>query len=162
MDALAEWKDFHVAMAGAAAALAGLVIVAASVNIERIVKAATLTSRLGAAIAVLVLAISVAGVGLIPGMEPVVFGWLVIAGTAVAAVFQVEASRRIYADPSPADRLRPLKVLAGALPLLAYLVGGVLVVVGMDAGLYVVAAGCLIAIASALLVSWVVLVEVLR
>jgi hypothetical protein len=42
---LHSWKDYNVAMTGAIAALAGLVIVAASVNIERIVKAPMLTSR---------------------------------------------------------------------------------------------------------------------
>ncbi len=41
----------------ATAALAGLVIVASSVNIAEIVKAATITARLGAAIASLVLAL---------------------------------------------------------------------------------------------------------
>lgn len=39
MEHLEAWHDFNVAMAGATAALAGLVIVAASVNIDKIVKA---------------------------------------------------------------------------------------------------------------------------
>ena len=39
-----QWSEFNVAMAGATAALAGLVIVAASVNIGEIVKSRTLTA----------------------------------------------------------------------------------------------------------------------
>ena len=38
-ESLEAWSDFTVAMTGATAALAGLIIVAMSVNIERIVKA---------------------------------------------------------------------------------------------------------------------------
>jgi hypothetical protein len=45
MDALDTWHEFNVAMLGATAALAGLVIVAASVNITVIIAAPALTSR---------------------------------------------------------------------------------------------------------------------
>ena len=51
MDQLDAWSEFNVAMVGATAALAGLVIVASSVNIAEIIKSATLTARLAAAIA---------------------------------------------------------------------------------------------------------------
>ena len=57
MGALEQWHEFDVAMLGAAAALAGLVIVAASVNIQVIIAAPSLTSRLASAISGLVLAI---------------------------------------------------------------------------------------------------------
>ena len=55
------WSEFNVAMVGATAALAGLVIVASSVNIGEIIKARSLTARLGAGIAALVLAIVASG-----------------------------------------------------------------------------------------------------
>ena len=61
-------------MLGATAALAGLVIVAASVNITVIIAAPALTSRLASAIAGLVLAIVVCAVGLIPAQTAPAFG----------------------------------------------------------------------------------------
>src|SRR5687767_3657682 len=54
MEQIEAWSEFNVAMVGATAALAGLVIVAASVNIAEIIKEASLTARLAAGIAGLV------------------------------------------------------------------------------------------------------------
>ena len=48
MEDLELWSEFNVAMVGATAALAGLVIVAASVNIGEIIKTRSLTARLAA------------------------------------------------------------------------------------------------------------------
>lgn len=156
------WSEFNVAMAGATAALAGLVIVAASVNIAEIVKSRTLTARLLAGIAALLLALAVSALGLIPGIDGPWFGAAAVIAALLAAVFQVHATRLIATDPSPEDRARPLKYLVGFLPIFAYLAAGVLVWIGHPAGLYLAAAGCLLAIASAVVVSWVALVEVLR
>jgi len=157
-----EWSEFNVAMAGATAALAGLVIVAASVNIAEIVKSRTLTARLLAGIAALVLALAVSAIGLVPGLDLTWYGVLIVVATLLMSVFQVNVTRLIAGDPNPADRARPLKYLIGFLPLAAYLVAGVLVGVGHPWGLYLAAAGCLLAIVSAIVVSWVALVEVLR
>jgi hypothetical protein len=76
------WSEFNVAMVGATAALAGLVIVASSVNIAEIVKTRSLTARLAAGIAALVLAIVASGLGLIPGISAVWFGTLLIVAAA--------------------------------------------------------------------------------
>ncbi|MCS3843213.1 hypothetical protein [Microbacterium sp. AK031] len=157
-----QWSEFNVAMAGATAALAGLVIVAASVNIAEIIKSRTLTARLLAGVATLVLALTVAALGLVPDLEPAWYGGVIIAATLLATVFQVNATRLIARDPAPAARARPLKYLIGFLPLAAYVVAGVMVWAGHPSGLHLAAAGCLLAIVSAVVVSWVALVEVLR
>ncbi len=157
-----HWSEFNVAMAGATAALAGLVIVAASVNIAEIVKSRTLTARLLAGIAALVLALAVSALGLVPGIDEIWLGLLTIGAALLASVFQIHATVLIARDPEPADRAKPLKYLVGFLPIAAYLVAGGLVAFGHPAGLYLAAAGCLLAIASAIVVSWVALVEVLR
>ncbi|MDP3952799.1 hypothetical protein [Microbacterium sp.] len=157
-----QWSEFNVAMAGATAALAGLVIVAASVNIAEIVKSRTLTARLLAAVATLVTALAVSALGLVPDLELAWYGGLIIVATLLATGFQVNATRLIARDPDPAHRVRPLKYLIGFLPLAAYVVAGVMVWAGHPSGLHLVAAGCLLAIVSAIVVSWVALVEVLR
>ena len=63
MEQLEAWSEFNVAMVGATAALAGLVIVAASVNIGDIIKSVSLTARLAAGIAGLVLALAGSAIG---------------------------------------------------------------------------------------------------
>ncbi len=162
VDSVEAWKDFNVAMAGATAALAGLVIVAASVNISDIIKAAALTARLGAGVGTLVLALVVSALGLMPGLTLVTLGVAVFAVTAVAGALQGEAARRILQDRDPKNQGRSFKAALGFLPLLAYLTGGVLLAAGNAGGLGWLAAGAVLAIIGGLLVSWVVLVEVLR
>ncbi|MDN3497367.1 hypothetical protein QL996_15615 [Planococcus sp. APC 4015] len=160
--ALLEWTDFNVAITGATAALAGLVIVAASVNIGDIVKSRTLTARLGSGIVMLVLALVACALGLVPGIDAVWFGSIVAAISLIALAFQVATARLLAADRDTRDQARWAKAMPGFLPGVAYLVAGVLSLAGIPAGLYVAAAGAVLAIVAALIVSWVALVEVLR
>lgn len=159
---LEAWHDFNVAMAGASVALAGLVIVAASVNIERIVRATTLTARLGAAIAALLLVLVVSAVGLIPEVHRVGYGTVVLVSTALAGWFQFHATRVLLTDSETGAGAAWGKSLPGLAPLVAYLIAGVLLVSGDGDPLVFTAAGALLAIVSAVTVSWVALVEVLR
>ncbi|MCP2032370.1 modulator of FtsH protease [Okibacterium sp. HSC-33S16] len=161
-DILSEWSEFNVAMAGATAALAGLVIVASSVNIAEIIKSNRLTARLGAGIASLVLALIASALGLIPTISPVWFGVALLSAVLGAAVFQIAATRLILSDPDPAARARVPKAVLGFLPLGAYAAGAVTVILEHPSGMYLTAAGCLLAIVAAIIVSWVALVEVLR
>ena len=78
MDAVESWREFNVAIVGATAALAGLVIVAASVNIGDIVKSRTLTARLGSAIVMLVVALIASAVALMPGVDEQSLGVLLL------------------------------------------------------------------------------------
>lgn len=162
MEALENWREFNVAMTGATAALAGLVIVAASVNITEIVTAKSLTARLASAIAGLVLAISGSAVGLIPEITAGAYGFTMIVLAVGAGVFAFDAALRITQNRDPQNRLRPLKSAIGFAVPAAYIIGGVLLASGAPAGLVWFAVGSISAIVAALLVSWIVLVEVLR
>lgn len=162
MAEIEAWSDFNVAMLGATAALAGLLIVAASVNIAEIVKTRTLTSRMAAALAGLVLALTVSAVGLVPSLEPIAYGAVVLVAVLIAGVFQVHSTRVVYADPDPADRDRFLKAAVGFAPLICYGVAGGMLLAGHPSGLVTAAAGAIIAIIAGIIVSWIALVEVLR
>ena len=61
-----EWSDLFVASAGAGAALAGLVFVAVSINIDRILAGEGLPERALATVLTLLMAVCVSIVGLIP------------------------------------------------------------------------------------------------
>lgn len=160
---MGDWGDFHVAMVGATAALAGLVIVAASVNIGEIVKAPALTARLGTAIAGLVLALVVSAVGLAPGVPAALYGSTAAATAVMAAAFALSAARRIFADHDARNRLRGVKAGLGFVAPAAYVVGGILMLAGdANAGSSAFALGALLAVVVALTISWIVLVEVLR
>lgn len=163
-EAFEGWSEFNVAMVGATAALAGLLIVAMSVNIAEIMKSPALPPRAAASIAALVLAIAAGALGLVPGQPPVIYGVEVLLGSIVASVFQVHAIRVIARDDRPATPVqRAGKGVLGVLPIAAFLVGGVLLVGGAAAaGLVAVAIGSVLAVIAAIVMAWVVLVEVLR
>ncbi|WP_395243877.1 hypothetical protein ACGGZK_17400 [Agromyces sp. MMS24-K17] len=156
------WSEFNVAMLGAAAALAGLLIVAVSVNIAQIMQTASLPGRAAAALAALVAAITTTALGLVPDQPEWAFGLEVLAVALVAAWFELRATQLIFAEPRTYGP-RWAKAFAGWLPVALFLVGAVLVLVGSPAaGLGCLAAASILAIASAILHAWIVLVEVLR
>ncbi|WP_329381954.1 hypothetical protein OG625_18405 [Streptomyces sp. NBC_01351] len=161
-ECLEGWNDFNVAMMGAAGALAGLVIVAASVNIAEVVKTPSLTSRLAGGIAGLVLALSGSAMGLAPGVSPMAYGLPMAVLAVGAGLLQVQATRRIYANDHPGNQMKFGKAAVGFVAPLAYLVGAVLLVAGSPQGVAWFAAGSIIAIITALVISWIALVEVLR
>ena len=156
------WAAFHTALAGATAALVGLVIVAASVNIAKIVDSPALVARLGSGIAGLLLALAATAFALIPGIGLGWFGAWVLVAALAAALFPIAAARALRADPEPADTARIPKAALGFLPVVAYLIAGALALAGSPSSLYVAAAGAILSIVAAVIVSWVALVEVLR
>jgi hypothetical protein len=163
-EALDGWSEFNVAMVGATAALAGLLIVAMSVNIGSIMASRSLSARAASSIATLVVAIFSTGLALVPGQPVEVLGVEVAFIVAVASILEVHALRAIAADERPASGTeRFAKSAAGLAPLVVFAVGAVLLIAGVDAaGLVLLAVGTLLAIAAAIVFAWVVLVEVLR
>ncbi|GAA1525913.1 DNA-binding phage protein [Agromyces terreus] len=164
-DALDGWSEFNVAMLGATAALAGLLIVAMSVNIGSIMQSKTLPARAAASIATLVLAIVATGLALAPGQPIWLYGLEVLVAAGIAAAFEAHAVSTIFRDElhpgSPVELAG--KSAAGLVPVVVYLVGAALVVGGaVPVGLMLIGIGAILAIVSAIVLAWVVLVEVLR
>ncbi|KHL15762.1 UNVERIFIED_CONTAM: hypothetical protein LK11_19140 [Mumia flava] len=161
MEALAGWHDFCVATAGATAALAGLTVVALSVNIGQILATPTIPARAGSALAALVAGVVAACAALAPG-QPL---WALGAEIGLVAVpgvaLQVVAVRRIVGS-GVAPVLGATQVLVGAVAPVAYLVGAMLLLLGLEAGFGVVAVAIVASLAAGVFVSWVALVEVLR
>ena len=158
---LEGWSEFNVAVAGAAAALAGLLIVALSVNVTMIAKTPSLSARASSAIGTLVLAVVATMVGLIPGQPLWVIGIEIGVGVIVVWVMQVHTIRALASDPTSLGN-RTAKSLPGVICLVAFTIGSVMLLLGIPGGFYAVAAGAILAIINAVIFAWVALVEVLR
>ncbi|MFI8593385.1 hypothetical protein ACIGCK_03005 [Microbacterium sp. NPDC078428] len=156
------WNEFNLGILGATAALAGLVIVAASVNIAEIVKSRSLTARLGAGIATLVLAITASALAMFPEITLVAYGVAVLASALIAMMFNAHAARAILQNTDPQNGYKGPRAAINFLPAAIYAVGSAMLIAGEPAGLVVVAVGAIVAIPVALMISWIVLVEVLR
>lgn len=159
----AGWSDFAVALAGAAAALAGLVMVAISVNIREILAFSGLTSRAAAAIGSLVLVVVVAALILIPGQPGSLLGAEVLIAVVPVVVLHIVSLRRRRRDGASARHSLALYVPLAALQLLPVAGGGLLLLFAPGtAGLYLLAAGLILTVIGSMLDAWVLMVEILR
>lgn len=166
VDAVFEgWSDFNVAVAGAGAALGGLLIVALSVNIQQIAESRGLAARAGASIATLILGVALSCAALIPGQQGWGFGIQVIVATLACGALAVRSSVTILRDAAATGygKYNAERIALFAVPLLLFLTGGVLLVAGgAGAGMVFVAVATILAIVTTVLFSWIALVEVLR
>ncbi|MGV1049962.1 MAG: hypothetical protein ACOYD4_15725 [Solirubrobacterales bacterium] len=157
-----EWKDLFVAVAGASAALAGLVFVAVSINIERIMRYPGLPERALETLLFLVVVLLVSIVGLIPGQSHVALGAeLLVVSLGIGA--GITRLNTFQVDPGEV-RLswRLSRWTVRALAVVPLVIGGLSVLVESGGGLYWIVAGIVFAIAGAVASAWVLLVEILR
>jgi modulator of FtsH protease len=155
------WSDFFVATAGATAALTGLVFVAVSINLERILSIAGLPDRALSTLLLLLGALVVAVFGLAPGQSDGVVGAELAVSAALAIAVQARLIGRIQAAGHEEAHVRGIIaiVFMGTVP---FLVGGLSLAEGSGGGLYWVLAGTVAALAGGVANAWVLLVEVLR
>jgi hypothetical protein len=89
-----EWTDFFVAGAGASAALAGLVFVAVSINVDRILRLQGLPDRALATVLLLLSVVLVSLTGLIPGQSRTALAGELLGVGLVFSVITLALTRR--------------------------------------------------------------------
>jgi modulator of FtsH protease len=142
-----EWTDLFVAVAGASAALLGLLFVAVSINLERILSYEGLPERALETLMLLLGVLVISILALMPAQSHVALGLELLGSAAVVAaiVFRLPTARVAEGREAPAGwRASRLAVrLMGTVPLL---LGGLSLLVEAGGGLYWVAAGIVLAI----------------
>jgi len=158
------WVSFFEAAAGAAAALAGLIFVALSVNIARILEFSHLPARAAAAMGALMLILTTSLAALAP--QPA--RWLggeTLALTALAWLLQIDSARQSRAATRRHNRPAHefvVEMIMSQIQMIPYAVGGVLLALGWAAGVDWLAAGAVLVFMLAVINAWVLLVEILR
>ena len=160
---LESWKDFYVAATGASSAMAGLVFVALSINLTKILTAPGLPARAAETILVLSAALIAGLVGLIPGQSAQTFG-LELAAVGLTAwgvptAFQIVAAKANQYQSRGRFLLRVALHQVATVPLL---MASVLMLTASSNGEYWLAAGMVLTLVVGLLNAWVLLVEIMR
>ena len=121
----ADWMPFFTAVAGAAAALAGLIIVSIATSVDRMVAIRGMTSRAGSGIALLVAVTLVALAGLVPEQSVTLFGVEALVFSLGALAFAVDSLVRLVRarDQNASAREPWLKGGISVVPALALAVG---------------------------------------
>jgi modulator of FtsH protease len=160
---MAPWSTFFLAAGGAAAALAGLLIVAISVNVKEIIRIQGAPSRAAATLATVATSLAVALGALIPEQPLWSLGIQVVLYSGIALFLHARALRVAFASMS-ARGLVPsvLRIVDGPLPILPMLCGGALLLGGASTGIVFIAVGTIACILVAIENSWILLVEILR
>ncbi len=160
---MGEWGDFFVAEVGASAALAGLVIVAISINLARIMSLPALPGRAAETLVAPTGVLVTSSFMLVPHQPA---GWL--AGELLAAgavmwlmpsVIQFQGARSGSGVPFRAFAVRFVLTQLSSLPIIA---AGVLLLKGAPDAIGWMVPGVIAALITTVINAWVLLVEILR
>lgn len=159
---ISSWADFFVASAGASAALAGLVFVSISINVERILEQPGLPEFALVTVLLLLQAMVVSLFGLIPDQDGETLGlWLLIEFVVWAAVAGSMIYRSLAHMTTRVSLIsRLIMPVLGSLPIL---IGAIALLGGSDDGsVGWIAGGIIGSTAAAVINAWVLLVEIRR
>jgi modulator of FtsH protease len=155
------WSNFLVAELGAAAALTGLLFVAVSINLDRILKFPHLPTRAAEGLLALMSVVVVSTFALIPrqtmrtyGVEICATGLLTWAMHTVALARSRKFDRQYVSFTS--------RFLLNQLPPLPFVISGALLIAGRTAGVFWIVPGVLLSFAAGIFGAWVLLVEIQR
>jgi hypothetical protein len=154
------WTALYGAVAGSAAALAGLLFVALTVNLPRILPDASRVARareaLGGLLSLLVVAILI----LIPGQPRAVLGSELLCLAAALAAVSVRLQGQTLRRLPPGRRIRwVVRMLPVNLGTAAIVVTGVSLIAGSGGGLYWLPVTVLVYFLRSALNAWILVVE---
>lgn len=157
------WKDFAIMIGGAAAALAGMLIVAMSINIDQILKFEYLPRRAAAALVTILSPLVLAVLLLVPVQTEVALG---IELVVVAVIFGIMLNRWVgYSRDHGSQSLRQWALGTGG-PMVLLIGGLALAGIGLATcsigGLVWVVPAVLAAVLSGTAQAWVLLIEIRR
>jgi hypothetical protein len=158
----AAWHDLFVALAGAAAALTGLIFVAVSINLAQILKYRALPVRAMETLVLLGGLLLLAVLMLVPGQSRLALGTeILLLGAAIAAALLYGRLRlpRAAGQPRIWTVAPVIVILAGTVPMI---VAGISLLAAAGGGLYWLVAEIVLGLTGAMTNAWILLIEIQR
>jgi modulator of FtsH protease len=160
---VSEWSNFMIAEASAAATLTGLVFVAVSINLPRILSFPGLPGRAAESLWQLFGALVVSTTALIPGQPLRAFGIELLGiGTTLLIAQLILQIRNIRANPDHPRAWFVQRMLLSLLATLPFCVAGLSILVRFPGGLYWMVPGFFFSFIAGVTSAWVLLIEILR
>jgi len=163
MHILVDWQTFFAVQAGAAATLTGLVFVAASINLSKILTVPGLPGRVAESTLQFLQVFFVSSAMLIPPHSLTVLGWETMFVAVLAwcgqLISQIRYVRFRAGHPRKWLMHRIITTNIASLPLFA---SAVFLLLGNPIGLHLVVAGFFFSFVSGIMGAWVLLIEILR
>jgi hypothetical protein len=153
------WSSYFSTVASASAALAGLLFVAVSVNLNRILQFKQLPPRVMEALVTLLTVLLIAILGLVPNQSEHACG--IEFASAGLAVWMVQTFLFIRARGNPYENIF-FSFILNQLPPLPFIVWGVLLALGHPGGVYWLVPGTIFCFIAGVLNAWVLLIEIQR
>jgi hypothetical protein len=159
---VAQWHDLFVAVAGAAAALTGLIFVAVSINLKSIMESPILPARAAESLGILIVLLVISILVLTPGQSRQFVG-AELTAIAVLVLARVGVSRA-YRRGSPEIPLHwiLLPAVVALLSSLPLLLAGITLLAHRGGGLYWLVPELIFGFVGAVYNAWILLVEILR
>jgi modulator of FtsH protease len=160
-DVMQGWSNFFAGELGAAAALTGLLFVAVSINLARILQFPHLPTRAAETLLALLSVLVVCTFALIPGQTAGAYGIEISASGLLFWALSTRALIRSRKFDRQYVRFT-LRFLLNQLPALPFVVAGALLIFGRSSGVYWIVPGILFSFAAGIFGAWVLLVEIQR
>jgi hypothetical protein len=154
---VSAWHDFAMGLAGASAALTGLVLVAMSIRLRAVLADPIHRLRAESAFVSLLAVLGLALIALFAGISRQAYGSVVVAVALVRLFHTARDARLFVGEPGSEGRLM---LLAHVVSSAAELWGGIGLLTRIGGGMYVLAAGLLLHAGIALRVVWFIFVSI--
>jgi hypothetical protein len=152
------WHDFFVMLGGSAAALTGLVFVALSLHVDRIIAVPFHRFRAGVSVAGLTSMVLLSGAVLVPTQSHVALGVEVLVCSAFFVWMNASGGR--HPDPAHQGRsLLSMRLLYGLSVTAVFVVAGLAFLVASGAGFLLLAVGMGASLSSSIKTAWDLMVE---
>jgi hypothetical protein len=160
---MTTWYYFFSAIAGAAAALTGLIFVAVSISLARILSVPPLTGRAFESLTLLFTVLTIAVLCLVPAQSSCVLGTeiLVIGLSVWFITLRLDLKMANKSDHEFKKHYR-LNILYTQVSVLPYIVAGIITVLQGFTGIYWLIPGIILSLTKALIDAWVLLIEIHR
>jgi hypothetical protein len=157
---LDQWHDFFVMVGGGAAALAGLVFVAMTLNLDVIFRDTTHRSRAVGTLTGFAAVFMICALALMGNQSYLAVGieWLVV--SSIAMFVYVSGYIRAIQSGGSSAGLNPGRLVGGTALHLAQMLGSILLIAGVGAGIYVAGAALVVYVGFMISGAWLLMVGI--